>query len=151
MLGFQVKSGSYGRFGRYAGPYPRQTGGRLLVRGSTDSGKSTLLVALKARLGAPAFYWPTSDKLAVAFSLASVVQGDDESVARGFSSGQRQLKSLQEIVSRTQPAVYLLDEWDTNLDAKNRPAPRLWLRRWRLGLWWLKYRTATGCKLRSRL
>jgi len=69
MLGFQVKSGSYGRLGRYAGPYPRQTGGRLLVRGSTDSGKSTLLVALKARLGAPAFYWPTSDKLAVAFSL----------------------------------------------------------------------------------
>ena len=97
---------------------------RLLVRGSNGSGKSTLLVALKARLGARAFYWPTSDKLAFAFSAvpvsASVDDGDDESIVSGFSSGERQLKSLQEIVSRTQAAVYLLDEWDANLDAKNR-------------------------------
>ena len=38
----------------------------------------------------------------------------------GFSSGEKQLKSLAEIASRTQARVYLLDEWDANLDAKNR-------------------------------
>ena len=98
-----------------------QPQGRLQVRGSNGSGKSTLLVALKARLGASAYYWPTSDKLAFAFSGAAKDDDDDgESSANGFSSGERQLKSLQEIVSRTRAAVYLLDEWDANLDAKNR-------------------------------
>ena len=99
----------------HAEPY-----GRLLVRGSNGSGKSTLLVALKARLGPKAFYWPTSDKLAFAFSGSAAVDDDGEPITNGFSSGERQLKSLQEIVSRTHAAVYLLDEWDANLDAKNR-------------------------------
>lgn len=98
---------------------------RLLVRGSNGSGKSTLLVALKAQLGARAFYWPTSDKLAFAFARQSQENGEGEgdcedAVSSGFSSGERQLKSLQEIVNRTQSAVYLLDEWDANLDPKNR-------------------------------
>ena len=93
--------------------------GRLLVRGSNGSGKSSLLVALKARLASQAYYWPTSDKLAFAFSGAAN-DDDVESAASGFSSGERQLKSLQEIVNRTHAAVYLLDEWDANLDAKNR-------------------------------
>ena len=99
--------------------------GRLLVRGSNGSGKSTLLVALKARLGSSAFYWPTSDKLAFAF-LAGRVAGDenddDAPHNYGYSSGERQLKCLQEIVNRTHAAVYLLDEWDANLDSKNRAA-----------------------------
>ena len=108
---------------------------RLLVRGSNGSGKSTLLVALKAQLGASAFYWPTSDKLAFAFARRSTdlvtepvehdeddFEGDEKRVSSGFSSGERQLKSLQEIVHRTRAAVYLLDEWDANLDAKNRAA-----------------------------
>ena len=30
------------------------------------------------------------------------------------------LKSLQEIAENTSAVVYLLDEWDANLDAKNR-------------------------------
>ena len=101
-----------------------QPQGRLLVRGSNGSGKSTLLVALKARLGARAFYWPTSDKLAFAFSGAAIAgppdDKEDEAAGSGFSSGERQLRSLQEIVSRTHTSVYLLDEWDANLDAKNR-------------------------------
>ena len=42
--------------------------------------------------------------------------------APGFSSGEKQLKSLQEIATRTHARVYLLDEWDANLDAKNRAA-----------------------------
>ena len=116
-----------------------QPRGRLLVRGRNGSGKSTLLVALKAKLGPNAFYWPTSDKLAFAFSGATGPGEDAEEESEdagqeaaqadgalatpkvhGFSSGERQLKSLQEIVNRTQAAVYLLDEWDANLDAKNR-------------------------------
>ena len=94
--------------------------GRILVRGSNGSGKSSLLVALKARLGSQAYYWPTSDKLAFALSGSAACDDDDEPAANGFSSGERQLKSLQEIVSQTSAAVYLLDEWDANLDAKNR-------------------------------
>jgi len=97
-----------------------QPKGRLLVRGSNGSGKSTLLVALKARLGPRAFYWPTSDKLAFAFSGAPADEGDEASSANGYSSGEQQLESLWEIVSRTHAAVYLLDEWDANLDTKNR-------------------------------
>jgi ABC-type multidrug transport system fused ATPase/permease subunit len=41
---------------------------------------------------------------------------------RGFSSGEQQLRSLQEIVTHTEAAAYLLDEWDANLDRKNRTA-----------------------------
>ena len=97
-----------------------QPQGRLQVRGSNGSGKSTLLVALKSRLGAFAYYWPTSDKLAFAFYGAVADEDEDAAPASAFSSGERQLKSLQEIVSRTRAAVYLLDEWDANLDTKNR-------------------------------
>ena len=103
--------------------------GRLLVRGSNGSGKSTLLAALKGRLGVDAFYWPTSDKLAFAFAAVQAADETDDAVEEapagtgnyaGFSSGEKQLKSLAEIASRTQARVYLLDEWDANLDAKNR-------------------------------
>ena len=116
--------------------------GRLAVRGSNGSGKSTLLAALKGRLGVDAFYWPTSDKLAFAFAHGKAADEADgahevedaeqpvqpthaaapppHSTYAGFSSGERQLKSLAEIASQTQARVYLLDEWDANLDAKNR-------------------------------
>ncbi len=99
-----------------------QPNGRILVRGSNGSGKSSLLVAMKTALASRAYYWPTSDKLAYAFSGSSPAFGgqDDEPTSNGFSSGERQLKSLQEIVNRTHVSVYLLDEWDANLDPKNR-------------------------------
>ena len=57
------------------------------------------------------------------------VEGDDdekivvaESMDKklGFSTGERQLKSLEEIVNDTDARVYLLDEWDANLDAANK-------------------------------
>ena len=104
--------------------------GRILVRGSNGAGKSTLLIALKARLGSQAFYWPTSDQLAFAFLQADAKaalddaddEEDDRPASSGFSSGEKQLRSLQEITSRTSAQVYLLDEWDANLDAKNRAA-----------------------------
>jgi chromosome segregation ATPase len=39
---------------------------------------------------------------------------------QAFSSGERQIRSLQEIVEATEGAFYLLDEWDANLDPNNR-------------------------------
>ena len=115
----------------------QQRHGRILVRGSNGAGKSTLLAALKTQLGAQAFYWPTTDSLTFEFAKESAKdleaeaefldedeeQGDDAApmiAKNGYSSGERQLKSLQEIAENTQSVVYLLDEWDANLDANNR-------------------------------
>jgi len=105
--------------------------GRITVRGGNGSGKSTLLAALKAEIKNRAYYWPTTDRLA--FEFVAVAQldepefdGDGEVLQQaavkrpGFSSGERQLKSLQEIVAHTDAPIYLLDEWDANLDQANR-------------------------------
>ena len=97
--------------------------GRLQVRGGNGSGKSSLLAALKTHLGHQAFYWPTHDKLAFGFAVGQSDEDDEESsVPSGYSSGERQLRALQEITQKTQASVYLLDEWDANLDARNRTA-----------------------------
>jgi len=106
--------------------------GRVLVRGDNGTGKSTLLAALKAEIKNRAYYWPTTDRLAFRFATQAnldepQVYDDDEDELRsrkskqaGFSSGERQLRSLEEIVQHTDAAIYLLDEWDANLDASNR-------------------------------
>ncbi|MEO5794409.1 MAG: hypothetical protein ABIP34_05105 [Rhodoferax sp.] len=105
----------------------QQPNGRLQVRGGNGSGKSTLLAALKTRLGQQAFYWPTHDKLAFGFAAAEAIdddcgEQDEEAAPSGYSSGERQLRALQEITQKTQASFYLLDEWDANLDARNRAA-----------------------------
>ena len=124
-----------------------QSHGRFSVRGGNGAGKSTLLVALKGQLGQRAYYWPTHDRLAFAFmqSRVSAADGDDTDDdeaadgsedapttqkpgltdpshprADGHSSGERQLHALAEILHSTAARVYLLDEWDANLDADNR-------------------------------
>ncbi|HUI13756.1 MAG TPA: hypothetical protein VL048_09860 [Xanthobacteraceae bacterium] len=106
--------------------------GRINVRGGNGAGKSSLLASLKTELKKRAYYWPTTDRLAFQFTGGVVpvdVEGDeeDERVVEetmdqklGFSSGERQLKSLEEIVNSTAAQVYLLDEWDANLDAANK-------------------------------
>jgi ABC-type multidrug transport system fused ATPase/permease subunit len=102
--------------------------GRINVRGPNGSGKSTLLVTLKTRIKNRAYYWPTADRLMFQFAQqAGTADGgdsEDETDAAdaktGFSSGERQLKSLREIVAHTDASIYLLDEWDANLDPKNR-------------------------------
>ncbi len=120
-----------------------QSHGRIQVRGSNGAGKSTLLAAIKAQLGAQAYYWPTTDQLAFSFNKSTLPQtagltskgvtphggsaqeGDDaEDIdpipqRSTFSSGEHQLHSLREIVGHTRAQVYLLDEWDANLDARN--------------------------------
>jgi ABC-type multidrug transport system fused ATPase/permease subunit len=104
--------------------------GRINVRGGNGSGKSTLLTALKAALKTRAYYWPTTERLAYRFvdiMAPEPVQEEPKPKTgrrkkRGFSSGERQLQSLQEIVKHTESPIYLLDEWDANLDKRNRAA-----------------------------
>jgi len=107
--------------------------GRINVRGGNGTGKSSLLASLKTEMRRRAYYWPTNDRLAFQFIGGEVpveVDEDDEGEAvvvaesmdkkLGFSSGERQLKSLEEIVNSTSAEVYLLDEWDANLDDANK-------------------------------
>ncbi|TAG46366.1 MAG: ABC transporter ATP-binding protein [Betaproteobacteria bacterium] len=112
--------------------------GRINVRGGNGSGKSSLLAALKASLGASAYFWPTTDKLAFKFPRAIEAKQaphpndaeeatDDDSIDEsppikkfGFSAGEWQIRTLKEIVERTQARYYFLDEWDANLDATNK-------------------------------
>ena len=119
--------------------------GLVGVRGGNGSGKSTLLSALKCRLRGQAYYWPTHDRLAFEFNAGAPAPGlssadstvdpdaDAEDAGeislaeeieqkKGYSSGERQLRVLQEIVAKTDCQVYLLDEWDANLDLANRAA-----------------------------
>jgi hypothetical protein len=112
--------------------------GRIAVRGGNGSGKSTLLAALKTHLHGKAYYWPTHDRLAFAFNsglsampLTDVDTADDPDALSAreehaqqaaYSSGERQLQVLREILARTHYPIYLLDEWDANLDPANRAA-----------------------------
>src|SRR5262249_54118515 len=106
-----------------------QPTGRINIRGGNGTGKSSLLASLKSVLRQRAFYWPPSDRLAFGFAGGAVpvdVDGEAIVVAEsidkklGFSTGERQLKSLEEIVNDTDARVYLLDEWDANLDIANK-------------------------------
>jgi len=108
-----------------------QSTGRINVRGANGAGKSTLLTSLKSEVRTRAYYWPTADRLAFQFAQgADEIETDDDGEPLaprdgkklGFSSGERQLRALREIVSRTDAPVYLLDEWDANLDPNNRAA-----------------------------
>ncbi len=108
-----------------------QPTGRINVRGPNGAGKSTLLTSLKSAVKTRAYYWPTADRLSFAFAQGEdEVETDDrgdplppnETKRPGFSSGERQLRALQEIVRHTDAPIYLLDEWDANLDPNNRAA-----------------------------
>jgi ABC-type transport system involved in cytochrome bd biosynthesis fused ATPase/permease subunit len=105
--------------------------GRVNVRGPNGSGKSTLLASLKAAVRTRAYYWPTADRLSFKFAQGMEPEDDLDDDGEplpptapgkkpGFSSGERQLRALQEIVSNTHAPIYLLDEWDANLDPRNR-------------------------------
>jgi len=110
--------------------------GRINVRGGNGSGKSTLLAVLKSNIKTRAYYWPTTERLAFRFGETMTPEQAEaspqaaEAPAKpkgrrrksGFSSGERQLRSLEEIVKFTDASIYLLDEWDANLDKKNRTA-----------------------------
>jgi ABC-type bacteriocin/lantibiotic exporter with double-glycine peptidase domain len=105
-----------------------QPTGRINVRGPNGAGKSTLLTSLKSAVKTRAYYWPTADRLAFRFAQGQdEIETDEngepvETRKAGFSSGERQLRALQEIVRHTDAPIYLLDEWDANLDPTNRAA-----------------------------
>ena len=108
--------------------------GRINVRGGNGVGKSSLLAWLKSELGAQAYFWPTTDRLAFEFSQAAASHAADASddeeaeeedetpIAKrlGFSAGEWQIATLEEIVAKTHARYYFLDEWDANLDAANK-------------------------------
>ena len=105
--------------------------GRINVRGANGSGKSTLLTSLKSMVKNRAYYWPTADRLSFQFTQGmepdDADYDDEEELKKpskppGFSSGERQLRALREIVAHTAADMYLLDEWDANLDPNNRAA-----------------------------
>jgi ABC-type protease/lipase transport system fused ATPase/permease subunit len=110
----------------------KQPTGRINVRGPNGAGKSTLLTSLKAAVKTRAYYWPTADRLAFAFTQGrdevqvdeegDPIEQSDSAKKTGYSSGERQLRALQEIVRHTDAPIYLLDEWDANLDPNNRAA-----------------------------
>ena len=90
-----------------------QPTGRINVRGANGSGKSTLLTSLKSAVKTRAYYWPTADRLAFEFSrgedeVETDEDGDPLTPTRprrpAISSGERQLRALQEIVSHTDGA-----------------------------------------------
>ena len=112
---------------------PAMSRGRINVRGGNGAGKSSLLAWLKSELGSQAYFWPTTDRLAFEFSQAAASQSPDERdddaeeedetpIAKrlGFSAGEWQIATLQEIVAKTNARYYFLDEWDANLDAANK-------------------------------
>ena len=104
--------------------------GRVNVRGGNGSGKSSLLASLKTEMKKRAYYWPTTDRLAFKFTGGVVpvdVDGDDEDdddvvvVADsmhkklGYSSGELQLKSLEEIVNETRAQMCIRDSLQGNV------------------------------------
>lgn len=123
--------------------------GWVSVRGGNGAGKSSLLAGLKAHWGGAAFYLPAHDRLRFRFNAQPALPAmdwdtdateDDAPEAeefcaqeaaleqRGYSSGERQLQVLAELVEHTRCRYYLLDEWDANLDAGNRERARALVR-----------------------
>lgn len=81
--------------------------GKITLKGENGSGKTSLLLFLKQKYGAEAFYLPAKHNLLFHVSEEQL------------STGQRSRKILEEIVSHVEASIILLDEWDANLDAEN--------------------------------
>jgi ABC-type transport system involved in cytochrome bd biosynthesis fused ATPase/permease subunit len=108
-----------------------------------DLARAGRLVALRKQFRTqgtgPVYLRPTADRLAFAFTHAQKAAQEEDDEAddsesptaddtlakhQGFSSGEHQIAALREIVNNTSAAVYLLDEWDANLDATHRAAAK---------------------------
>jgi hypothetical protein len=82
--------------------------GRITLHGENGSGKTSLLLSIKMQYGAKAFYLPSKHDLL--FELEK----------NKLSTGQLAFKVLKEIKGNVDTPIILLDEWDANLDKKNR-------------------------------
>ena len=86
------------------------------------------------RTGSAGVFLVDNDRLAFEFSQAAASHAADASddeeaeeedetpIAKrlGFSAGEWQIATLEEIVTKTHARYYFLDEWDANLDAANK-------------------------------
>ena len=108
-----------------------QPTGRINVRGPNGAGKSTLLTSLKSAVKTRAYYWPTADRLAFAFSQGRTRSRPTRTAIRSSRATPRRpaippasgsCGRCRRSCSHTDAPIYLLDEWDANLDPNNRAA-----------------------------
>lgn len=82
--------------------------GRITLQGGNGSGKTSLLLSLKIKLGEKAFYLPSKHELLFQIGRSRA------------STGQLSLQILNELKRNVKTPYILLDEWDANLDKNNR-------------------------------
>jgi ABC-type multidrug transport system fused ATPase/permease subunit len=82
--------------------------GRTTLRAPNGSGKSSILLHIKASLGNSAYYLPPHGGLPVSEAQAALPSG---------STGQNMMLQLEELLKAPPAPILLLDEWDANLDA----------------------------------
>lgn len=85
--------------------------GRFTVTGRNGSGKSTLLLLIKNN-NRSAHYLPTSSKLLFPFDSKN-------SYSKLPSTGER-IRMIFEEFEKSSGKIYLFDEWDANLDDRNK-------------------------------
>jgi ABC-type transport system involved in cytochrome bd biosynthesis fused ATPase/permease subunit len=82
--------------------------GRITLHGENGSGKTSFLLMLKSKHKDAAFYLPSKHELL--FELEK----------NKLSTGQLAFNILKELKDQVDTPLILLDEWDANLDGKNR-------------------------------
>lgn len=82
--------------------------GRYTICGSNGSGKTALMLVLKAELGEKAIYMPAGEPGLFWPSEAGNV-----------STGQHVMRGLRSLIADSEATHLLLDEWDANLDKSN--------------------------------
>ncbi len=88
---------------------PKLNNGRITIRASNGSGKSVFFSLLKESLKDEAYLLPTSSDLMF-----------ESTSNKSFSHGEKTMLILDEIHKDVHSKILLLDEWDANLDVKNR-------------------------------
>ena len=82
--------------------------GRITISGDNGSGKTSFLLSLKRKYGKTAFYLPAKHDLFFTYENMH------------SSTGQLSRQILTEIKNHVTVPIILLDEWDANLDHKNK-------------------------------
>jgi ABC-type multidrug transport system fused ATPase/permease subunit len=109
---------NYTSFDQFIKTIAGMKSGRITLQGANGSGKTTLINLIKAEFHDRAFYLPTNSRLAFEKTLDNT-----------HSTGQKVKSHLDELKSmlldssnsdKTPKQILLLDEWDANLDAKNK-------------------------------
>lgn len=99
-------------------PLLAHTTGRITIRGENGVGKSSLLAATKMQFKEDAFLLPSKHPVTL-----TATEG-------GGSSGEYIVQAFQFIDKKVPCKILLLDEWDANLDDKNREALSLLIDKW---------------------